>query len=845
MNRFLITAFICAACQTLAIAGVIKGKVIDEGKEAIEFVNVAVYRVGETTPYKGTITDEMGTFVIDNVKSGNYEVKISFMGYAEQVMQARLATGNETVSLHSITLKEDRAVLQEVSVATQRSAMKLDIDKKVFDMSTNLAAAGLSASEALENIPSVEVDQEGNISLRGSQSVTVWINGKSQGLTSDNRGDILQQLPAESIEKIEVITNPSSKYSPEGSAGIINIVLKRDRKAGYYGGVQLNAGYMQDAGWSGRAGANINYSSGILEAYANIGVGRRSRAGHGYSNRDFLEDGVATTSYLNSDYTNDGANNNMFARAGMTWHFTQKDEVGINYMGMLGLGKGERNSLYHYEQGSYVSSDKPYEYYRSSYNSDDPKMNNVSLTYRHEWKSQHTLEAEGSFHRFGGNNETGYTNRLAENLGGTVFSEQWQEGEMNNRGWELKVDYEQPLGETGKLEAGYRGNDSHENSPTETWSNAAKSQSIYSLYNRFIYDQHLHAAYANYQNKFGKNFGYQLGLRAEYWQVETESYNYDQEHGTDFLGYQPVAPFSKNFFQVFPTVFLSYQLPHEQELQLNFTRRLRRPWGGQMNSFKNISDSTSISFGNPELTPTYTSAFELNYLKTWEEHTLSVSAYYRPSTDVMQRVSYKPNQEEVTIFSTTKNLTKEQSSGVEVIAKNKFFKCLDLTTTVNGYYYELDGGDFTIFDGGKSHEVSIKGNSDFSWNASMMAQLMLPWNISMQATGRYSSARVQAQGKSDGTYSLDCGLRKTFFDRKFTVNVNGRNLLDSRKFRSTTDALGYHQVSEGVWGGRQINIQISYSFGNMRAKGRPERGEGGGDADMDRSSSFGGGDMEM
>lgn len=843
------------ACQVMAWAGVIKGKVIDESKEALEFVNVAVYRNGESAPYKGTITDEKGVFFIDGVKSGEYEVKISFMGFAEQNRSVKLAAGDETINLHNIVLAEDRAVLQEVSVATQRSAMKLDIDKKVFDMSTNIAAAGLSASEALENIPSVEVDQEGNVSLRGSQSVTIWINGKAQGLTSDNRGDILQQLPAESIEKIEVITNPSSKYSPEGSAGIINIILKRDRKAGYYGGVQLNAGYMKDAGWSGRGGANINYSSGILEAYANIGLGKRTRAGHGFSDRDFVNDGLHY-GFLNSDYTNDGGNKNLFARAGVTWHFTTKDEIGVSLMGMRGLGKGERNSNYHYVQGAYAEA-LPFlpegiappvenDYYRDSYNSDEPAMNNVSLNYRHEWKSRHTLEVEGSYNTFGGENETGYTSRLAESLGGSILSEQWQEGEMGNREWELRIDYEQPVGEGGKIEAGYRGNDSHENSPTETWTSAGKTQSIYGLYNRFIYDSHQHALYGNYQNRIGKNFGYQLGLRAEYWRVETESYNYDQEHGTSYLGgIQPVPAYSKDFFQLFPTVFLSYQLPNDQELQLNFTRRLRRPWGGQMNSFKNVSDSTSISFGNPELTPTYTSAFELNYLKTWENHTLSISTYYRPSTDVMQRVSYKPDQNQVTIYSTTKNLTKETSSGVEIIAKNKLFKRLDLTTTVNGYYYELEGGNFSIMDAGVSHPVSIQGRSDFSWNASMMAQLMLPWNLSMQATGRYSSARVQAQGTSRSSYSLDCGLRKTFLDRKFTLNINGRNLLDSRRFRSTTEAPGYYQVSEGVWGGRQINIQLSYSFGNMRAKGRPDRGEGMGEGGMERSSSFAGGEMEM
>ncbi|MBP5716907.1 MAG: carboxypeptidase-like regulatory domain-containing protein, partial [Bacteroidales bacterium] len=307
------------ACANVS-AGVIKGKVVDDLKEALEFVNVAVYQQGSTTPFKGAITDATGHFAIDGVKEGNYVVKFSFMGYEEQQRTVTIGRENNSVAnVHTVTLREDRAVLQEVSVSTQKSAMRLDIDKKVFDVSQNIATAGLSASEALENIPSVEVDQEGNISLRGSESVTIWINGKAQGLTSDNRGDILQQLPAESIERIEVITNPSSKYSPEGSAGIINIILKRDRKAGYYGGVQLNVGKNKGADPGGRFGANINYSSGILEAYANVGLGRRVRTRHGFTDRDMIE---STTQvhygFLNNKTEGGGKNTNFFSRAGVT-----------------------------------------------------------------------------------------------------------------------------------------------------------------------------------------------------------------------------------------------------------------------------------------------------------------------------------------------------------------------------------------------------------------------------------------------------------------------------------------------------------------------------------------------
>ena len=847
-----------------AWAGVIKGKVVDDLKEPLEFVNVAVYQQGSTAPYKGTVSDLDGKFEIDGVKDGTYVVKLTFMGYTEQQRKAVVgaATGH-TANLRTITLSEDRAVLQEVSVSTQKAAMRLDIDKKVFDVSQNISTAGLSASEALENIPSVEVDQEGNISLRGSESVTVWINGKAQGLTSDNRGDILQQLPAESIERIEVITNPSSKYSPEGSAGIINIILKRDRKAGYYGGVQLNMGVAKDQDPHGRLAANINYSSGVLEAYANVGVGRRIRSNHGFTDRDMIDASGNHYAYLNNTTEGGGKGTNLFGRAGLTWHFTEHDEVSAGYMGMFGLGKGNRDSRLSYIQSYYdgyastglLGSNMdgvPAEYIsvRDNFTKDRPQMNHFEVSYKHEWKTNHTLDVIFSGGKWMGDNETGHqqaydslhylgtvpmTAAAIAALPGAVSTEEWQESHINNRDWEVQVDYQQPLGESGKIEAGYKGTWSHENSPQETWSSLAKvaGSEIPALYNRFVYDQNIHAAYFNYQNRWNK-LGYQVGLRGEYWTVDTQSKNYNEDKDASIAGLDVVPDYSKSFFELFPTVFLSYELPAHQELQLNYTRRLQRPWGGQLNSFKRIDDPTNISFGNPQLTPTYTNSYELNYLKNWDEHTLSVSSYFRPSDDVMQRISYVRDGIR---YQTNENLTQEISSGLEVISKNKLFRILDLTTTVNAFYYKLEGGDFVI---NQSDRVHVASDEDFSWNASMMGQFTLPWQLAFQATGRYNAARIIAQGKREANFSLDMGLRRAFFDKRLTVNFNVRNALDSRKFRARTHSTNYSQLSEGVWGTRRFGVQISYSFGNMAGKPRRSGEHGGGDgmdngSDMDNS----------
>ena len=267
-------------------AAILRGKVVDSKNVPLEFVNVSLLDASGKL-VAGGIVDQTGHFELSNVKNGNYKLKISYVGYEtiEKNITVNAKTNDSLVRLSTFKMNDDSEILDEVNVVGQKSSMRLEIDKKVFDIGSQASAAGLSASEALETIPSVEVDSEGTISLRGSTSVTVWINGKAQGLTADNRGDILEQMPAESIDRIEVITNPSSKYSAEGSAGIINIILKRDRKAGYYGGVQLN---LNNLG-GGRTGANINYSSGLLDAYANIGLNRRVNEGGSYSDRDYLD----------------------------------------------------------------------------------------------------------------------------------------------------------------------------------------------------------------------------------------------------------------------------------------------------------------------------------------------------------------------------------------------------------------------------------------------------------------------------------------------------------------------------------------------------------------------------
>ena len=779
--------------------GIIKGKLIDsKSKEALEFVTVALMPKGSSTPINGCSTDENGNFSITQVKAGDYVVKISFVGYLDDTRSVQMTKGGR-IDLGTIRLKADNKLLKEVVVTEQRSQMKFDIDKRVFTIDQNIAATGGSATDVLEDIPSVEVSNEGTVSLRGSESVTVWINGKASGLTSDNQGDILQQMPAGSIEKIEVITNPSAKHSPEGTAGIINIVLKRDRKAGYYGSAQ--AGGDSQGGYN--AGGNVNYSSGKLDAYVGLNYRNMNHDGEGDSFTEYFTRDV----FQKQHSENSREPQNLFARAGLTWRFTEKDELYTNLMAMK--TRGEFGTDVKTLSGKLSTMEVNETRIRTTDQTNKPSMLNFEGGYRHTFKEGHFIDLSASHNIWKTNREAIYrqTTEWAGNPN-IANSYQFQKVESESTTTEVKLDYENKISENSRIEAGYHANFSRDENPTITYNDEAHTQEDKNLFNRFIYNQDTHAFYGTYSGRIGK-FGYQAGLRAEYWRVKTRSLNWEQEHNGPMPAYT-----DKDFFSLFPSLFLSYSLPAGNEIQVNYTRRLRRPWGGQLNSFSNISDSTNISFGNPDLTPEYSNAYELNYIKNWDDHTLSVSGYYRTTEDVIERISYNAGN---IIYTTFENVASQESAGLEIIGKNRLCKKIDLTTTVNLFYYKLDGFSYSI----NGQEITGESDENFSWNARMTASIILPWAVTMQATGRYNAKRIVAQGHREPNYSLDLGLRKSF-NQNWSMSINVRDLLDSRGWHTVTGDNHFRRDAKNSHGGRRFGATITYSFGNMKAK-RPTR----------------------
>lgn len=770
----------------------IKGKITDATtKDIIEFVNISIYD-NNGNLVKGAITDLDGNYIIQDVGKGSYTMKVSYVGY-RTVEKKINVDGNKNMTLN-LSMREDTELLDEVEIVAEKPQMIFDIDKRIFNADHDLTSLGGSASDLLSNIPSIEVDSEGTVSLRGDEGVTIWINGKDSGLTSDNQSQILEQLPAETIDRVEVITNPSSKYSSEGSAGIINIILKKNINIGYYGGVQARA---TTAGMYNASG-NINYSKGKWDMFLNVGYRHHNGKSEGYDNRT-MNDGT----YLNQTSEGKRKGDNMFTRLGVTFHPTFKDDISLNGFGMFGGGSNNRTINYLSNMpGTYQSA------VRKTLGNDDMNGGNISMDYMHRFSEKSYLSASASYNVWGMDGSTDYL-QDSQYADRTESSIQKQSSHMNNNGWEFTADYSNQITENHKIETGYKGELRSEHSPIETMSGTSYGNLVpqNNLYNDFRYDSDIHALYVSYSGKIN-NFGIQAGLRGEYTLTDavTKYKNTDGEIMFD--------TYKTDYLDLFPSLFLSYSLPNNNEIQVNYTRRLRRPRGHMLNSFRNITDSTNISYGNPSLSPQYSNVFEVNYIKTWGLHTLTASAYYRGADNVFERITYMDENE---IMNTTWfNVTESKSIGVELVAKNKLFNnILDLTTTVNLYYFKLDG--FEFYDS-RTGNLLATGDSEenFSWDARMIANVKLPYDINLQVTGRYRSKRTVAQGYRKPSYSLDAGLRKSFLDNRLSVAVNARDLLDSRKRQSITIGDDFRQESSNSFIGRNIGITISYSFGNLK-----------------------------
>ena len=839
----LVSATLC-----MLAANPVTGKVVDFGtKQPIDFANVSVLKAetGDGVPVTGTITDSKGEFTLE-LKDGKYVLVVSFMGYMEERKEVTVA--GKPVQVGRIALKEDTQTLSEVEVVGQGSSMRFELDKKVFTVDQNIASAGASVSDILENIPSVDVDQEGNISLRNSEDVEIWINGKPAGLNSENRGQVLQQMPAGTIEKIELITNPSAKYSPEGTTGIINLVMKKDRAAGYYGSVQAGLDYALAKPWTTPPGANvgfnINFNAGPVDGYFNVGYRYHTSNGGSTTDRYNLSgmgSQVLDSSLIQSHLTQEGLQSHrgggMFARGGLNFRLAEHSTLGVSGFGMVSDSKVFKMSNSNHREYTYVdylNSANNRAYTRDQIGTGSHPGGNATIDYTFKMDN-HELMVSATYNHFGFNMMTDYTQ-----IEGADTTWQDQNSSSLEQGIEIKADYEWKPTPQSRLEAGYDYTSNWNKSLSDAhnlYADGTVINEMYPYYADFSGRTQNHALYITYGNRFWDKLSIQVGLRGEYYMRHLES-TYKDGLGVEQDSYA-AFPNKKDtaYFQVYPSAYIGYDFGNGHELQLNYTRRVRRPWGHQINPRMDFSDSTNISYGNVDLLPSYSNNLELNYLKTWERHTLSAGVFWKYQEGAVQNIKYMDGN---VMKNTYLNVATRQELGIEVVAKNRLFgELLQLTTSANFYWNNIAAVNQTIEHQGTSIPVNLAGQNIFAGSVRLNAQFLFTKNFSGQISANYRSPRVVAQGTTSHSYSIDLGLRHTFLNKQLALALNVRDLLDSRARRNNTWGDGFWQYSENRWHSRSISLTLTYNFGNQqgRKRGRPEGDFNGGGDDFDDSGN--------
>ncbi|MEG1642758.1 MAG: outer membrane beta-barrel family protein [Bacteroidales bacterium] len=793
---------------TSGFAADIKGLVVDVNtKERIGYATVVISDSLRQMKNMTVVAADDGHFSFAGVRHGNYNLKASFVGYNDLVVNVNVPNENSIVNLQELGLKSTLNALDEVNVVGQKSQMRLEIDRKVFDVDQNIASDGASASDVLQNIPSVAVDQEGKISLRNNPNVDLWINGKPSGLTGDSRAQYLEQLPAGSVQTIEVITNPSSKYSAEGSAGAINLVLKKGLKKGYFGGVTASADTWGGAGVSG----NYNLTTNKVDLGLN--------AGARYSQWLFYND-MCRRSWQGNDTTvmnqyNDSNYKNwqFMLRANLAYHITDKDEIEFTGAAMPGIPSGNTSMVSSDGMGMTTRD-------RVAKESGLFSLYMAKVDYTHKFSEANSLRIYGSYRNYSGDTKTKFS-QLALN----VFSAQKQDDVGRVYAGDLQIDYSNQINKIFKIESGLSGLWGNIINDVNTFQggdmdNMNPAPGLNYNYNELF---NVYALYVTFSGKV-KGFGFLAGLRGENMNYKTVSRPYSEQ-----------APDAKhNYFRLFPSVFLSYSLPKNNEIQLNYTSRVNYPSDMTLNPFHQITDSTTISYGNPSIKPEYSQSVELNYIKNWDDHTLSASAYYRFTDGVVQQVSY---YESPVMYYTYENVTRQQNVGVEVVAKNKLFKILNLTTTLNLYYQKQNPFDFVyVSNAGVKSVMHYDENSNFTWTLRVMASLILPKDISFQVSGEYNAKQVLVQGSVLPSYALDLGLRKGFLNKKLFVSIAGRNILNSRSWTRETYGDNFSQNMKWIYGKWQLRFSVSYYFGkNAKNKNVPQQQDiiNSGDGGMD------------
>ncbi len=784
------TAFLFCSFYIFSQQALVKGVLTETGTNApLAFASVRLLHLPDSQAVSGALTDEAGRFQI-GVAYGAYFAEIEYIGFEKIRTEAfTLHKEHSQHDLGTLHLAASAHSLDEVEVTAEKSTMSLSLDKKIFNVGKDLANAGGNATDILTNIPSVSVDPEGTVKLRGSDNVRILIDGKPSGLVSFKGSSGLQQLQASMIERVEIITNPSARYEAEGSAGIINIVLKKDQKQGFNGSVEVIAGNPTNFG----AAANLNYRHRKINFFINYGISYRDSPGGGslLQNRSSGD----TTYILRQTSTNkfQGLNNNV--RGGIDYFF---NENSILTGSMLWRRSDARRLTdIRYEDFLY-SLDQPTGYtLRQQDETEDEPNSEYSLVYKRKFgREGHELTAETKYLNYWEHSDQSFPQRTfdsngVEDLGKALFQKSLND-EYENQ-YLLQVDYVRPVGKDGKFETGLRSSfRDMVNDYVVTEKNVDGSFStVPGLDNYFIYKENINGAYVIYGNKRRK-FSWQAGVRAEHTDVNTILRETSEEN-------------PRNYFNFFPSLHLTYELPQNNAVQWSYSRRVRRPVYNDLSPFSTFTDSRNFWSGNPDLDPEYSDVVELGHILYMGKGSISSSVYFRHTIDKIDRI----RQLDAAGNATTRpeNLRGENALGIEFTSSYSPKKWWKLDMNANFFHAEIDGSNI---------EAAYK-TATYSWFARGTSKFLFPKDFDFQIRGNYEAPQKTTQGSRKALYFFDLAASKDVMNKKGTLTLNVSDLFNTRKWRSITEGENFRTESTFQWRRRQVNLTFSYRMNQSKA----------------------------
>lgn len=805
LRTFYLLLFGMFVSQALAgeVAPFIRGQVLDsESGQPLQYATVSVLNAADSSLVTGNITDGEGEFKLA-VEDGNYIIKIQFVTFQTKYLNVAGNKGNRQLDLGVIKVSPSETELDEVVVQGERTQMQLNLDKKVYNVGKDLSNMGGSASDMLDNLPSVTVDVDGNVALRGSSNVKVLIDGKPSGLVGMSSTDALKQLQSNLIESVEIITNPSARYDAEGQAGIINIVLKKEKQKGLNGTFQANTGAPHNHG----VGINMNFRRKWVNFFVNYGLNYNRAPGTSFTNQQFFSADSSFYSDQLYERSRGGFSNN--ARVGADFNVGEKsvltasflyrysNDLNINDLTIQDFDENRNLGVYTLRQDTETEVDRNQEYainYIRDFKRKDQKFT-ATVQYQDNYENE-----VSDINQQSGPNETEVDSLLYQKVDNV-------QGEQRLM---LQADYTHPFGDNSRFEIGYRSTlrNVYNDYKVDESANDRVYVPLDTFTFDFLYQEYVHAFYGIVSDEMDR-FSWQAGMRVEISDIETEISGVTENK-------------TYNYTNFFPSAFLTYKTVGASQLQLSYSRRINRPRYRDLSPLSSFSNNRSFRVGNPELQPEFTDSYELGYLQNFEDASIYYGVYYRSTNDPIQRVNRPASNDNITV-SSEENLGLQKAIGFEINANKDFSKWYRLSGNFNFYRQEIFGNAYGEDLGAETVTFSTRLSNNINFHDFLTAQV----NIN------YRAPEQQSQGRREAILVTDLGFSKDLWQKKGSVSLSVRDLFNSRKYRFSTETSNYIADAEWQWRrGPQFVLTLNYRLNQQKPNERPTNGDYGDGGDF-------------